>query len=73
MLEANHPGRDFAGKQSLGRPGRLERRLLPDPQGHQRQRHVSHDLVMPPGPNPMNGVQACIYKLVNTSVFQSQL
>ena len=40
MLEANHPGRDFAGKQSLGRPGRLERRLLPDPQGHDRQRHV---------------------------------
>ena len=24
-----------------------------------------------PGPNPMNGLQACIYKLVNTSVFKS--
>ena len=26
-----------------------------------------------PGPNPTNGLQACIYKLVNTSVFSSPL
>ena len=26
-----------------------------------------------PGPNPMNSLQACIYKLVNTSIFKSQL
>ena len=26
-----------------------------------------------PGPNPMNSLQACIYKLVNTRIFKSQL
>ena len=26
---------------------------------------------MTPGINPMNGLQACVYKLVNTSVFEA--
>ena len=40
MLEADHSRRHPLGQQSVGRPGSLERRLLPDPQGHHRQRHV---------------------------------
>ena len=27
--------------------------------------------VFEPGPNPVNGLQVCIYKLVNSSVFSS--
>ena len=37
MLETHYPGRDPPGQQSVGRPGRLECRLLPDPQRHNSQ------------------------------------
>uniref|UniRef100_A0A8D8FTJ4 (northern house mosquito) hypothetical protein n=1 Tax=Culex pipiens TaxID=7175 RepID=A0A8D8FTJ4_CULPI len=39
QLEADSPRRHPARLQGLGRPGRLERRLLPDPQGHHRRGH----------------------------------
>ncbi len=40
QLEAHHAGRHPPGQQGVGRPGRLERRLLPDPQGPHRGGHV---------------------------------
>ena len=40
-LETNHAGSHFTGEQSLGWPSSLERRLLPNPQGHDSQWHVS--------------------------------
>ena len=43
QLEAYRPGSHPAGVQGLGRPGGLERGLLPDPQGHHRGGHVRPD------------------------------
>ena len=40
VLEEDHAGGHPPGQQSLGRPGRLERGLLPDPEGSYRGRHV---------------------------------
>ena len=42
-LEAHRPGRHPAGLQGLGRPGRVERGLLPDPQRDHCGGHVSED------------------------------
>lgn len=47
QLEAYRTGRHPAGVQGVGRPGRVERRLLPDPQGHHRGGHVSVPLSCP--------------------------
>lgn len=40
-LEANCTGCNSAGIQSLGRPGSVERGLLPDPERYHCRRHVS--------------------------------
>lgn len=42
QLEAHRAWSHPLGFKSLGRPGGLERRLLPDSQGHHCGRHVSH-------------------------------
>ena len=41
QLEADHPRRHPARQQGVGRPGCVERRLLPDTQGPDRRGHVS--------------------------------
>lgn len=41
QLEEDRSGCHPAGLQGLGRPGRLERRLLPDPEGYHCGGHVS--------------------------------
>jgi hypothetical protein len=46
-LEAYRVGSDPAGLQGVGRPGRVERRLLPDHQGRERRGHVSNAKVTP--------------------------
>ena len=41
QLEEDHSRRDPVGEQGVGRPGCVERRLLPDTQGPHRRGHVS--------------------------------